>query len=77
MTTPFFRSLYSSPIDVDERIGRALVRTIFPSTARFDAGTYAGCGGAATATSRTMPSDVETIATSSAHAEHRANVCMS
>ena len=30
MTTPAFGSaMYFSPIDVDERIGRALVRTIF------------------------------------------------
>ena len=64
----FGSALYFSPIDVDERIGRALVRTIFPSTARFDAGTYADAVALRAATSRTL-SDVETIATSLAHVQ--------
>ena len=69
MTTPSFGSaLYFSPIDVDERIGRALVRTIFLKYGALDAGTYADAVALRAATSRTL-SDVETIATSLAHVQ--------
>ena len=69
MTTPSFGSaLYFSPIDVDERIGRALVRTIFLKYGALDAGTYADAVALRAATSRTL-SDVETIATNLAHVQ--------
>ena len=67
MSVPVYGSpLYFSPIDVDERIGRALVRMIFLKYGALDAGTYIDADALRAATSRTL-SDVETIATSLAH----------
>ncbi len=68
MSVPVYGSpLYFSPIDVDERIGRALVRMIFLKYGALDAGTYADADALRAAVSRTL-SDVETIGTSLAHA---------
>lgn len=67
MSVPVYGSpLYFSPIDVDERIGRALVRMIFLKYGALDAGTYIDADALRAATSRTL-ADVETIATSLAH----------
>lgn len=59
---------YMSPIDVDERIGRALCKCIFLKFGALDAGSYADTGALRAATSRTLP-DVETVATSLAHVQ--------
>ena len=52
---PFGAPFYFSPIDVDERIGRALVRNIWLKFGLIGAGTYANVGDLRAAESRTMP----------------------
>ena len=67
MTVPVFGAPhYFSPIDVDKRIGRALVRMLFLKFGAVDAGDYADADALRAAESRTL-ADVETIATSLAH----------
>lgn len=66
MVPTYGSPLYFSPIDVDERIGRALVRMIFLKYGALDAGEYADVVALRAATSRTL-ADVERIATSLAH----------
>lgn len=57
---------YISPLDVDERIGRALVKSIFLKFGALDAGTYADGAALRDAESRTLP-DVARIGTSLAY----------
>jgi len=57
---------YISPIDVDERIGRALVKSIFLKFGSLDAGSYENVPALRAAESRTL-ADVERIGTSLAY----------
>ena len=69
MSVPVFGSpFYFSPIDVDERIGRALVRTIWLKYGMLGAGIYATVGDLRAADSRAMPTRGE-IATELAYVQ--------